>query len=126
MQLGNVGVIGAGLIIWLTKSPYRFYSDPVISFIITIIIFSSALPLGMSLFSLCRIRVARVYSDHLLLIYYLVRSASFILLQGTPAHVPLEKVRHAILKIPNVISVHGGFCILIRFPILCWPEILIG
>lgn len=45
-QLGNVGVIAAGLIIWLTKSPYRFYSDPIISFVITIIIFSSALPLG--------------------------------------------------------------------------------
>lgn len=37
---------------------------------------------------------------------YTVRSASFILLQGTPAHVPLEKVRSAILRIPNVISVH--------------------
>ena len=80
LQLGNVGVIGAGLVIWLTKSPYRFYADPIISFIITVIIFSSALPL--------------------------VRSASFILLQGTPSHVPLEKVRSAILRIPNVISVH--------------------
>jgi len=78
--LGNVGVIGAGLIIWLTTSKWRFYSDPIISLIITCIIFSSALPL--------------------------VRSASFILLQGTPSHVPLEKVRSAILRIPNVISVH--------------------
>ena len=73
-------MIGAGLIIWLTRSPYRFYSDPIISLIITVIIFSSALPL--------------------------VRSASFILLQGTPSHVPLEKVRSAILRIKNVISVH--------------------
>lgn len=54
--LGNVGVISSGLIIWLTAWKYRFYSDPLISLIITMIIFSSALPL--------------------------VKSASFILLQG--------------------------------------------
>jgi zinc transporter 1 len=44
--LGNVGVIASGLIIALLDTPYRFYSDPLISFIITVIIFSSALPLG--------------------------------------------------------------------------------
>jgi hypothetical protein len=44
--LGNVGVIASGLVIALWSSPLRFYSDPLISFIITIIIFSSALPLG--------------------------------------------------------------------------------
>lgn len=48
--LGNVGVIAAGLIIWQTNWSFRFYSDPLISLIITVIIFSSALPLGMSLF----------------------------------------------------------------------------
>jgi solute carrier family 30 (zinc transporter), member 1 len=55
--LGNVGVIASGLIIWQTTWKYRFYSDPIISLLITVIIFSSALPL--------------------------VKSASFILLQGT-------------------------------------------
>lgn len=54
--LGNVGVISSGLIIWQTTWKYRFYSDPIISLLITAIIFSSALPL--------------------------VKSASFILLQG--------------------------------------------
>lgn len=44
--LGNVGVIGSGLFILLTSYSWRFYTDPLISFIITIIIFSSALPLG--------------------------------------------------------------------------------
>ena len=44
--LGNVGVIASGLIIWLTTWQYKYYSDPVISLVITIIIFSSALPLG--------------------------------------------------------------------------------
>lgn len=44
--LGNVGVIATGLIIWQTAWPYKYYCDPVISLVITIIIFSSALPLG--------------------------------------------------------------------------------
>lgn len=44
--LGNVGVILTGLIIWKTTWEYKYYCDPVISLIITIIIFSSALPLG--------------------------------------------------------------------------------
>ena len=47
--LGNVGVISSGLIIWLTNWPGKYYSDPLISLIITIIIFSSALPLGKSI-----------------------------------------------------------------------------
>lgn len=79
--LGNIGVIATGLFIWLTKFWWRFYFDPVISFLITCIIFSSALPL--------------------------VRSASVILLQGTPAAIPLDQVRAAILRVPNVEDVHG-------------------
>lgn len=45
--LGNVGVIGTGLIIWLSTWQYKYYCDPVISLIITIIIFANALPLGV-------------------------------------------------------------------------------
>ncbi|KAG8904633.1 hypothetical protein FRB99_001398 [Tulasnella sp. 403] len=78
--LGNVGVIGTGLIIWLTSWSFKYYCDPIISLVITVIIFSSALPL--------------------------VKSASFILLQGVPSSVSLEDVRSAILRIPGVISVH--------------------
>ena len=78
--LGNVGVIGSGLIIWLTTWQYRYYSDPIISLIITCIIFSSALPL--------------------------VKSASFILLQGVPESVNLEDVRVDISAVDGVISIH--------------------
>ncbi|KAG8966366.1 hypothetical protein FRC05_002688 [Tulasnella sp. 425] len=78
--LGNVGVIATGLIIWLTEWKWKYYCDPTISLIITCIIFSSALPL--------------------------VKSASFILLQGVPSSVSLVDVRSAILSIPGVISVH--------------------
>lgn len=44
--LGNVGVIATGLVIWLTTWQYKYYFDPIISLVITVIIFSSALPLG--------------------------------------------------------------------------------
>ena len=44
--LGNVGVIATGLIIWQTSWSFKYYFDPVISLIITMIIFSSAMPLG--------------------------------------------------------------------------------
>ncbi|CAA7266514.1 unnamed protein product [Cyclocybe aegerita] len=78
--LGNVGVIATGLIIWLTEWKYKFYCDPVISLVITVIIFSSALPL--------------------------VQSASFILLQGVPSTVSLEEVRDSILDVDGVLSLH--------------------
>ncbi|KAH0838361.1 cation efflux protein [Lanmaoa asiatica] len=78
--LGNVGVIATGLIIWLTTWKYKFYFDPVISLVITVIIFSSALPL--------------------------VRSTSFILLQGVPPTISLDEVRAAILNVKGVLSVH--------------------
>jgi len=44
--LGNVGVIATGLIIWQTTWSFKYYFDPVISLLITVIIFSSAMPLG--------------------------------------------------------------------------------
>jgi zinc transporter 1 len=44
--LGNIGVIVTGLVIWLTNWSGRFYLDPAVSLVITVIIFTSALPLG--------------------------------------------------------------------------------
>ncbi|KAF8898665.1 cation efflux protein [Infundibulicybe gibba] len=78
--LGNVGVISTGLIIWLTPWSFKYYFDPIISLVITVIIFSSALPL--------------------------VRSASFILLQGVPSTVSLDEVRSSILDVDGVLSLH--------------------
>lgn len=78
--LGNVGVIASGLFILLTSYSWRFYTDPLISFAITVIIFTSALPL--------------------------VKSASFILLQGVPTTVPLETVRDNMLAVEGVLNVH--------------------
>ena len=48
--LGNVGIILTGLVIWLSTWQYKYYCDPVISLIITIIIFSNSLPLGAVIF----------------------------------------------------------------------------
>ncbi|KAG0946141.1 hypothetical protein G6F57_002788 [Rhizopus arrhizus] len=78
--LGNIGVIASALFIWLTPFDWRFYFDPLISIIITIIIFTSALPL--------------------------VRQTASILLQGVPKSVPLSDVHNSLLKVEGVISVH--------------------
>ncbi|KLO09314.1 cation efflux protein [Schizopora paradoxa] len=78
--LGNVGVIATGLVIWLTQLSWKFYFDPIISLVITVIIFSSALPL--------------------------VKSASFILLQGVPAGISLEEVENTVLRVKGVEEVH--------------------
>jgi len=73
--LGNIGVIATALFIWLTDFSWRYYSDPVISLVITCIIFSSALPL--------------------------VKSASLILLQGVPRGISLEEVKEDILQVSS-------------------------
>jgi zinc transporter 1 len=78
--LGNIGVIATALFIWLTDFKWRFYSDPVISLVITAIIFSSALPL--------------------------VKSASLILLQGVPRGISIDDVKEDILHVlpPSYLS----------------------
>ncbi|OAD70438.1 hypothetical protein PHYBLDRAFT_2405, partial [Phycomyces blakesleeanus NRRL 1555(-)] len=78
--LGNVGVIITALFIWLTPFEWRFYLDPIVSLIISIIIFISAVPL--------------------------VRQTSAILLQGVPSTVRLDDVRLELLQIDGILSVH--------------------
>lgn len=80
--LGNVGVMSvAGALILLPETIWwRHLLDPSISLLITIIIFSSALPL--------------------------CKSASKILLQGVPKGISLEEVKEDIASIQGVESVH--------------------
>ncbi|KAF9912808.1 hypothetical protein EC991_008670 [Linnemannia zychae] len=78
--LGSVGVIFTALFIWLTDFSWRQYMDPIVSIFISGIIIHSAWPL--------------------------VRSASFILLQGVPVGVDIEEIRKEIKAIPDVISIH--------------------
>jgi solute carrier family 30 (zinc transporter), member 1 len=42
----NIGVIIAGLVIWKSTSPNRYYADPTVSMAIAIVILLSAVPLG--------------------------------------------------------------------------------
>ena len=78
--LGNIGVIASALIIWLTDYSWRFYSDPAISLVITLIILGSAIPL--------------------------CRAASRILLQAVPAGINVDEVKEDIEELPGIISCH--------------------
>lgn len=80
--LGNVGVMVVALCLMYIPDKYSWknYLDPSISLLITVIIFSSALPL--------------------------VKSASKILLQAVPTGISLDDVKEDIADIPGVESVH--------------------
>ncbi|ODV78089.1 cation efflux protein [Suhomyces tanzawaensis NRRL Y-17324] len=78
--LGNVGVIITALFIWKTDYSWRFLTDPIVSLVITVIIFSSALPL--------------------------CRKSSKILLQATPPNINPQHILESILKLASVKSVH--------------------
>ncbi|MCJ1478918.1 hypothetical protein MMC13_007602 [Lambiella insularis] len=78
--LGNIGVIASALIIWLSDFSWRFYSDPAISLIITIIILGSAIPL--------------------------CRAASRILLQAVPAGISVDEIKEDIERLPGILGCH--------------------
>ena len=78
--LGNLGVIASALFIWLTTFSWRFYSDPAISLVITVIILHTAIPL--------------------------CRAASRILLQAVPAGLSVDEIRADIEDLPGVVSCH--------------------
>lgn len=78
--LGNIGVIASALIIWLTDYTWRFYVDPGISLVITIIILCSAIPL--------------------------CKAASRILLQAVPPGMSIDHISEDIEQLPGVISCH--------------------
>ncbi|KAI7284332.1 zinc/cadmium resistance protein [Hortaea werneckii] len=78
--LGNVGVIATALIIWLTDYSWRYYFDPAISLVITIIILGSAIPL--------------------------CKAASRILLQAVPIGINVDDIKDDIEDLPGIISCH--------------------
>ncbi|KAK5131304.1 hypothetical protein LTR08_001143 [Meristemomyces frigidus] len=78
--LGNVGVIVSALVIWLTDYSWRFYFDPAVSLVITIIILGSAVPL--------------------------VKAASRILLQAVPLGISVDDIRDDIEDLPGIVSAH--------------------
>jgi zinc transporter 1 len=78
--LGNIGVIASALVIWLTDFSWRFYSDPLISLIITVIILLSAIPL--------------------------CKAASRILLQAVPAGLSVDDIKDDITELDGIVSCH--------------------
>ncbi|CAN6645909.1 vacuolar zinc transporter Cot1p [Trichomonascus vanleenenianus] len=78
--LGNIGVMATALFIWKTDYSWKYYMDPVISLVITCIIFSSAMPL--------------------------CRNASSILLQGVPQSIDADEVKEDIASLPGVEDIH--------------------
>lgn len=78
--LGNIGVIVSALIIWLTDYEWRFYVDPGISLVITLIILASAIPL--------------------------CKAASRILLQAVPPGMSIDHIKEDIERLPGVIGSH--------------------
>ncbi|KAL5461435.1 hypothetical protein PMIN06_002200 [Paraphaeosphaeria minitans] len=78
--LGNIGVIASALIIWLTDYSWRFYSDPAISLVITVIILASAIPL--------------------------CKAAARILLQAVPAGLSIDDIKDDITELDGIVSCH--------------------
>lgn len=78
--MNNIGVIIVAVILWKLSSPKRFYADPAMSLAISLVIFGSALPLTL-------------------------RSGR-ILLESTPLHLDLAKVKEDLVTLPLVKSVH--------------------
>lgn len=78
--LGNVGVMVSALIIWLTPWSFRFYFDPAISLLITLIILKSALPL--------------------------CKDTAKPLLQAVPGHISVEDIQEDIKALPGIRSCH--------------------
>jgi solute carrier family 30 (zinc transporter), member 1 len=78
--MASLGVITSTAIIIYVDQPWTIYLDPVMSLIITFIVIYSTIPL--------------------------VKSASYILLQGMPSTISMERIRKGILKIPHIIDVH--------------------
>ncbi|KAI9813358.1 MAG: hypothetical protein M1832_006316 [Thelocarpon impressellum] len=78
--LGNIGVIGSALFIWLTPFWWRYYSDPLVSLIITVIILASAIPL--------------------------CKAASRILLQAVPAGIDVDDIKQDIKELPGILDCH--------------------
>ncbi|KAJ6180382.1 hypothetical protein N7519_010843 [Penicillium mononematosum] len=79
--INNLGVMAAGLIIWLA-APHtgRYYADPGVSMFIAILIILSSLPL--------------------------MRRAGMILLESVPTGVDMGDVKHDLEKIKGVDSIH--------------------
>lgn len=78
---GSIAAMVSALVMWLATSwDTRYVMDPITSCLITTGLMFATIPL--------------------------IKSASFILLQGTPPHIPLEALSNAMIALPGVLSAH--------------------
>ncbi|KAJ1543325.1 hypothetical protein HK405_009363, partial [Cladochytrium tenue] len=78
--MGSLGVIVSALVFWFAQGQWRLYVDPTVSLLICGLIVWSTVPL--------------------------VKSAAFILLQGVPASVQIDRLRQEIRMLPGILDVH--------------------
>jgi zinc transporter 1 len=78
--LASLGVIASSCVMIFVKESWTIYLDPAMSLLITFIIVYSTLPL--------------------------VKSASYILLQGIPNTISIERIRRELLRFVNIIDIH--------------------
>ncbi|KAF8906263.1 CDF zinc transporter [Gymnopilus junonius] len=78
--INNIGVIIAAIIFMKLSSPKRFYADPAVSLAISFIIFGGSIPMTLK--------------------------TGRILLEASPRHLDLAKVKEDLLSTPDVLSVH--------------------
>ncbi|KIW29098.1 uncharacterized protein PV07_04938 [Cladophialophora immunda] len=78
--VGNIGVIASALFIWLTDFTWRFYADPAVSVLITVVILHSAVPL--------------------------VVAASRILLEAVPEGINVDEIKQDVIALPGVADCH--------------------
>lgn len=78
--LGSLAVIVSSLIVWLASGAWRFYMDPLVSVLFTLLITVTTFPLA--------------------------RRAARILLLATPPSLPLPDLKRALLTIPGVLDLH--------------------
>ncbi|KAG5439217.1 hypothetical protein PCANB_001516 [Pneumocystis canis] len=78
--LGNLGVIATALFIWLSDFSWKYFADPFVSMIVSMIIFINTVPL--------------------------VKSSSLILLQVAPKNIPIDEIKEDISNISGIVSVH--------------------
>jgi zinc transporter 1 len=88
--ISNLGVIVAGLVIWLTSWSGRFYLDPAIGLAISILILCSSVPF--------------------------VKRTGIILLQSAPQGVVLDDIKHDIENVRNRVFPPPPPTPLSRFP----------
>jgi zinc transporter 1 len=78
--LGSIVVVANSLFIWLTPFEWRFYVDPVVSLILSIVLSFGAVRL--------------------------IRSTSLIILQSVPRNIDLAYLRSKIERVAGVLGIH--------------------